>query len=56
MEIKVGDIYIRQKDGKTYTVKKIDNEMIVLESENGKLTLIEIFGFERAYTKKEPSP
>ncbi len=54
MGVKIGDTYIRQSDGKIYRIKKIDNTMIVLESEDGsRLTLTDIFGLERAYRKKE---
>jgi hypothetical protein len=55
MDVKIGDIYIRQSDGKICRVKKIDNTMIVLESEDGsRLTLTDIFALERAYRKKDP--
>ena len=54
MDVKIGDIYIRESDGKICRVKKIDNTMIVLESEDGsRLSLTDIFGLEKAYTKKE---
>jgi hypothetical protein len=54
MDVKIGDIYIRHSDGKIYRVKKIDNKMIVLELEDGgRQTIIDIFGLERAYRKKE---
>ncbi|MGD0915703.1 MAG: hypothetical protein ABSB22_04505 [Thermodesulfobacteriota bacterium] len=54
MDVKIGDIYIREKDGKICRVKKIDNTMIVLELEDeGKQALTDIFGLERGYTKKE---
>jgi hypothetical protein len=56
MDVKIGDIYIRHSDGKIYRVKKIDNKMVVVESEDGRRQAItDIFGLERAYTKKEPS-
>jgi hypothetical protein len=56
MDVKIGDIYIRESDGKIYRVKKIDNTMVVLESEDGsRLTLTDIFGLKKAYGKKEPS-
>jgi hypothetical protein len=55
VEVKVGDIYIRHSDGSRWRVKKIDNIMVALESENGtRLTLADIFGLKKAYTKKEP--
>jgi hypothetical protein len=56
MDVKIGDIYIQHSDGKTWRVKRIDNNMIVLELEDGSLqTLIDIFGLEIAYRKKEPT-
>lgn len=56
MEVKVGDIYIRHKDGKTCRVKRIDHTMVVLESyeDETRLSLTDIFGLEKAYSKKEP--
>jgi hypothetical protein len=54
MDAKPGDVYIRKSDGKIYRVKKIDNKMIVLESEDSsQLALTDIFGLEKAYTKQE---
>jgi len=54
VEVKVGDIYIRHSDRSIWRVKKIDNIMIVLESEDGiRLTLADIFGLGKAYSKKE---
>jgi len=56
MDVRIGDIYIRISDGKVYRVKTIDNKMIVLELEDGgPQALTDIFGLERAYTKKEPT-
>ena len=55
MDVKVGDVYVRNSDGKIYRVKKIDNKMIVLELEDPtQLALTDIFGLEKTYTKKEP--
>ena len=55
MEIKVGDLYIRRSDRQICKVKRIDNKMVVLELEDeGRLILTDIFGLEKAYTKKEP--
>ncbi len=52
MDIKIGDIYRRNSDDSVYRVKKIDNKMIVLESEDGhRLALTEVFGLEKKYTK-----
>ncbi len=54
MDVKIGDVYFRISDEKTYRVTKIDNTMIVLESvETGQLALTDIFGLEKAYTKKQ---
>ena len=55
MEIKVGDIYIRHSDEKVCKVKWIDHKRVVLESEDGNwVTLADIFGLEKAYTRREP--
>ena len=55
MDVKVGDIYIRNLDKRVYRVKKIDNKMVVLEVMNERqLCLINIFGLEKGYTKVEP--
>ena len=54
MDVKPGETYIRNSDGKIYRVKKVDNKMIVLESEDSsQLALTDIFGLEKAYMKKE---
>ncbi len=54
-EVKVGDIYIRHSDRRIWRVKKIDNIMVVLESEDGTLlTLADVFGLGKAYSRKEP--
>lgn len=55
MDVKIGDVYIRNSDGEVYRVKKIDHTMIVLElSENpGQFALTDIFGLGKAYTKKK---
>ena len=59
VEVKVGDIYIRHKNGKSYKVKRIDNKMVVLESleleDGAQLTLTDIFGLEKGYRKVEPT-
>jgi len=56
VEVKVGDIYIRHSDRRIWRVKKIDNIMVVLESEDGtRITLTDIFGLGKAYSKKEPT-
>ena len=57
VEVKVGDIFIRHSDRRIWRVKKINNTMVVLESEDEtRLTLADIFGLEKAYSKKEPNP
>ncbi len=57
VEVKVGDIYIRHSDRRIWRVKKINNIMVVLETEDGtRLTLADIFGLRKAYSKKEPNP
>ena len=48
MTVKVGDIYIRHSNGKSYRVKRIDHNMVVLELEDGtwqSLTVTNIFPF-----------
>ena len=55
MDVKVGDIYIRNLDKRVYRVKKIDNKMVVLQVMNERqLCLINIFGLEKGYTKLKP--
>jgi hypothetical protein len=57
VEVKVGDIYIRHSDRMIWRVKKIDNIMVVLESEDEtRLSLTDIFALEKAYTKRESKP
>jgi len=54
VDVKVGDIYIRNLDQKVYRVKKIDNKMVVLQLMNERqLCLINIFGLGKGYTKVE---
>ena len=54
MDVKIGDIYTRNSDGKICRVKMIDNIRIVLELEDGHMGILtDIFGLEKAYTKKE---
>ncbi len=55
MKVEIGDIYIRQKGGKVYRVKSIDNKMVTLESCDDKTQLIltDIFSMEKGYTRKE---
>jgi len=57
VEIKVGDIYVRHSDGKSYKVKRIDYKMVVLESvdEIG-LSLTDVFALQKAYSKRESKP
>jgi hypothetical protein len=59
MEAQVGEIYTRHSDGTVWRVKKIDNIMVVLELEGGpwqSLTPTNIFGLEKAYSKRESKP
>jgi hypothetical protein len=52
MEIKIGDIYIRNSNQRVYRVKRIDNKMVILELMGEKqLCLTNIFGLEKGYTK-----
>ena len=54
MEIRIGDYYIRNSDGKICKVKAIDHRKIVLESEDGTwLTMTDNRGLEKAYKKRE---
>jgi hypothetical protein len=54
VEIRIGDYYIRNSDGKVCKVKAIDHRKIVLESEDGAwLTITDNRGLEKAYKKKE---
>ncbi len=55
MKVKVGDVYTRHSDGTTWRVKKVDNNVIVLELEGGtwqSLTVTNIFDLEKVYTKR----
>jgi len=55
MDFTIGEIYIRHLDGKLWRVKNIDNKKVVLESLDGVgLTMTDIFGLEKGYSKKEP--
>jgi len=57
VEIKVGDIYIRNLDGQICRVRWIDRTTVVLESEDGShLRLTTIYGLEKAYSKKKSKP
>jgi hypothetical protein len=57
LKVKVGDIYIHNSDGKVCRVKWIDCTTVVLESEDGsRLRLADIFGLEKAYSKRESKP
>ena len=54
MEIRIGDFYIRNSDGKVCKIKAIFHRKIVLESEDGTwLTITDDRGLEKAYKKKE---
>ncbi len=57
MEIKVGDVYIRNSDGQICRVRWVDHTTVVLESEDGsRLHLTTIYGLEKVYSKKESKP
>ena len=57
MEIKVGDIYIRNSDGKICRVRWIDHTSVVIESEDGShLRLTSIYGLKKEYIQKESKP
>jgi hypothetical protein len=57
VEVKVGEIYIRHSDGKICRVKRIDHRMVVLELEDEtRLSLTDIFGLEKGYSKRESKP
>jgi len=57
VEVKAGDIYIRHSDTTIWSVKKIDNKMVVLESaDKFRLSLTNIFALEKAYKKEESEP
>lgn len=55
MKTKEGDIFKRDLDGKEYTVKRIVNRMVVLESKDGKrqiLTEIDNLQLKSFYQQK----
>lgn len=58
MKVEVGDVYVRRRDGKAYRVKRIDHTMVVLESyeDETQHSLTDIFGLEKAYSKRESKP
>jgi len=58
VEAKVGDIYTRHSDGKICRVKRIDHTMVVLQllEDETRLSVTDIFGLEKGYTKREPEP
>jgi len=56
VNVKVGDIYIRNSDRMLYRVKAIDNIKVILESEDRSLlSITDIYGLQKAYTKKKES-
>jgi len=56
VDVKVGDIYIRNSDRMLYRVKAIDNTKVILESQDGSLlSITDIYGLQKAYTKKKES-
>jgi len=55
MKTKEGDIFKRDLDGEEYTIKKIVNRMVVLESKDGKkqiLTEIDTLQLKSFYEKE----
>ena len=55
MKTKEGDIFKRDLDGKEYTIRRIVNRMVVLESKDGKrqvLTEIDNLKLKSFYQKK----
>ena len=57
VKVKVGDIYIRRSDGQTCRVKWIDRTTVVLElGDETRLSLTDIFGLEKGYSKRESQP
>ena len=57
MEIKVGDLYIRNSDGQICRVKWADHTTVVLQSEDGsRFRLTTIYGLEKEYSKREVEP
>ena len=56
MEAKEGDIFKSTLDGAEYTVKKVVNSMVVLESQDGKkkiMTGVSSLNIKSFYEKKE---
>ncbi len=57
MEIKVGDVYIRNSDGQICRVRWLDCTTVVLELEDeSRLRLTTIYGLEKTYSKAKPKP
>ncbi len=57
MEIKVGDVYIRNSDGQICRVRWVDRTTVVLESEDeSRLRLTTIYGLEKTYSKEKSKP
>ena len=53
MDIKLGDVYVRHLDEKVWTVKWIDGTSVILESPGKKLTMTDIHGLAKSYSKVE---
>ncbi len=56
MDVKAGDVYIREWDGKVCKVKKIEGHLIFLEVDHeGYYILTNLFGLRTGYMKKDPT-
>jgi len=53
MDIKVGDVYVRHSDDRVWTVKKVDGNKVLLESPDKKLTMTDVYGLAKSYSKAE---
>jgi len=56
MDIREGDVFRNSSDGVSFTVKKIVNDMVVLESQDGKrqiLTGVDTLKLKSFYLKGE---
>jgi len=53
MEMKVGDVYVRHSDERVWIVKKIEGNKILLESPDKMLTMTDIYGLAKSYSKVE---
>ena len=56
MDVREGEVFRHSSDGVSFTVKQIVNNMVVLESQDGKrqiLTEIDTLGLKSFYLKRE---